>query len=196
MLTLLGSLMVIASSIVISAKNPVHSVIALIFVFINGSALMISLGSEFIGILFLMVYVGAIAILFLFIVMMINIQQIERNLLRYVPVGILIGILLWIELTWLVPVTNTVASSSTQLIDWVSLINYTHSITLIGAVLFQASPEYLILASLVLLVAMVGAIHLTLHHRDLIQRQDLYLQIQLASPIRFSPIRLDVRLTN
>ena len=94
MLTLLGSLMVIASSIVISAKNPVHSVIALIFVFINGSALMISLGSEFIGILFLMVYVGAIAILFLFIVMMINIQQIERNLLRYVPVGILIGILL------------------------------------------------------------------------------------------------------
>jgi NADH-quinone oxidoreductase subunit J len=101
---------IISGIMVISAKNPVHSVLYLIFVFINSTALLINLGTDFIGLLLLRVYIGAVAMLFLFVVMMVNIKIIEfnENSTRFIPVGIIIGIVFLLQvLSIITPETIT-----------------------------------------------------------------------------------------
>ena len=97
---LFSSIALIASIMVINAKNPVHSVLFLILVFCNSAGLFILLGVEFLAITFIIVYVGAIAILFLFVVMMLNIKLVElnENMLRYLPIGALIGLIFLFEI--------------------------------------------------------------------------------------------------
>ena len=153
--------------IVISATNPVHSVLALIFVFCNVCALLIMLNLEFIAFLFLIVYVGAIAILFLFIVMMLDIKQIEysENILRYLPIGFCVGIIfvsqIFIILSYdLVSLYDNLMYTDTINIFYTNIIHRSN-LYIIGEVMHTHYASLFLISGMVLLVAMIGAIILT-----------------------------------
>ena len=176
----LFSAVAIASAVmVISARNPVHSVLFLILAFFNAAGLFVLMGAEFIAMILVIVYVGAVAVLFLFVVMMldINFAELRQGFLQYLPVGALIGIILLAELlfvfaTWAVlpdsgllaqaPVPPMAEISNTRAIGLLLYTQYLY--------LFQS-------AGLVLLVAMIGAIVLTLRAREGVRRQKIGRQI-------------------
>jgi len=172
------SAVLIASGVlVISARNPVHSVLFLILAFFNAAGLFVMLGAEFIAMIMVIVYVGAVAVLFLFVVMMldINFAELRKGMLRHAPVGALVGGVLLLEFCWMylkwsgdasageraahktpVDITNTEA---------LGMVLYTHY-----AYLFQVS-------GLILLVAMIGAITLTHRKRGDVRRQEIAAQV-------------------
>ena len=179
---LLGLGAVYSGLMVISSRNPVHSVFYLVLAFITTSLLLIIMGIEFLSILFIIVYVGAIAILFLFVVMMLNIKLVEimDNTTRYVPIGFIIGfIFLSIILTSLVSFPSAPLGaqgsleSSIEFISKVSPLN----VESIGSILYTDYWLFFIIASFILLVSMIGAIILTIYHEEKIKRQDLFSQI-------------------
>ncbi len=170
----------IASAVmVISARNPVHSVLFLILAFFNAAGLFVLLGAEFLAMILVIVYVGAVAVLFLFVVMMLDIDFVElrHGVMQYLPVGASVGIILFAELflvfgAWtLSPDIGTAAAAPTpapgQLTNTAALgeLIYTHYIYA-----FQA-------AGLILLVAMIGAIVLTLRSREGVRRQKISQQV-------------------
>ncbi len=170
----------IASGVmVISARNPVHSVLFLILAFLNSAGLFVLVGAEFLAMVLVVVYVGAVAVLFLFVVMMldINFSAMREGFINYLPIGALIGIILLVELvflfgSWVVaPDAANVAFAPTPPVESVSntralgRLIYTDYIYL-----FQAS-------GLVLLVAMIGAIVLTLRKRVGVRRQRIGEQV-------------------
>ena len=164
---------------VISARNPVHSVLFLILAFFNAAGLFVLLGAEFLAMILVIVYVGAVAVLFLFVVMMLDINFVElrHGFMQYLPIGALIGLVLLVELVlifgaWtLSPEIGSVAvaptPAPTQLTNTAALgsLLYTHYIYA-----FQA-------AGLILLVAMIGAIVLTLRSREGVRRQKISQQV-------------------
>ena len=164
---------------VISARNPVHSVLFLILAFFNAAGLFVLLGAEFLAMILVIVYVGAVAVLFLFVVMMLDINFVElrHGFMQYLPIGALIGLVLLVELVlvfgaWtLSPDIGSVAVAPTpapaQLTNTAALgsLLYTHYIYA-----FQA-------AGLILLVAMIGAIVLTLRSREGVRRQRISQQV-------------------
>jgi NADH-quinone oxidoreductase subunit J len=171
------SIVAVASGVmVISARNPVHSVLFLILAFFNAAGLFILIGAEFLAMILVIVYVGAVAVLFLFVVMMldINFLRLQEGFMKYLPVGLLVGIILLAELvlvggTWAArgtiepgpaPVPPTV--SNTEALGDVLYTQYFY--------LFQA-------AGLILLVAIIGAITLTLRQRGTVRRQDIGRQV-------------------
>ena len=173
---------IIAGFLVISSTNPVHSVFSLVLAFTNCSILLIVLGVEFLGFLFMIVYVGAIAILFLFVVMMLNIRLVELldNATRYVPAGFLIGIIFLLELL-IVMDEQFIELGQTDFMvvrDSIPLYEIIN-IQVIGNYLYTYGWIYFLLSSLVLLVSMIGAIVLTLYHEEGIKRQDIFSQIEV-----------------
>lgn len=165
----------VASGImVISARNPVHSVLWLILAFFNSAGLFVLLGAEYIAMTLVIVYVGAVAVLFLFVVMMldINITEMRQGFLQYMPVGLSIGVILLIQLFvivggWTIEVNGQPALPTPDGVSnahAIGLVLYTDYVYL-----FQA-------AGLILLVAMIGAIVLTLRTRDGVKRQDVTTQ--------------------
>jgi len=164
---------------VISARNPVHSVLFLILAFFNAAGLFVLLGAEFLAMILVIVYVGAVAVLFLFVVMMLDINFVElrHGFMQYLPIGALVGLVLLVELVlvfgaWtLSPDIGSVAAAPTpapaQLTNTAALgsLLYTHYIYA-----FQA-------AGLILLVAMIGAIVLTLRSREGVRRQRISQQV-------------------
>ena len=174
---LFAAVLVIAGAMVVSARNPVHAVLFLILAFFNAAGLFVIAGAEFLAMILVIVYVGAVAVLFLFVVMMldVNFNQLREGLQRYTPVGAAIGVALFAELVFtiggwkLIPTTVPVAAttgpaiSNTQALGRVIYTDY--------ILLFQA-------CGLVLLVAMIGAIVLTLRERPSARRQDVTLQHQ------------------
>lgn len=166
-----SSVAVAAGVMVISARNPVHSVLFLILAFFNAAALFVLLGAEFLAMILIVVYVGAIAVLFLFVVMMLNINFVElrQGFLQYLPIGALIGLVLLAELvlvggTWAFGPEMSGAMPTPEIGDRTNTealgdILYTQYIYL-----FQA-------AGIILLVAMVGAIVLTLRVRPDVRKQ-------------------------
>jgi len=164
---------------VISARNPVHSVLFLILAFFNAAGLFVLLGAEFLAMILVIVYVGAVAVLFLFVVMMLDINFVElrHGFMQYLPIGALVGLVLLVELVlvfgaWtLSPDIGSVAVAPTpapaQLTNTAALgsLLYTHYIYA-----FQA-------AGLILLVAMIGAIVLTLRSREGVRRQRISQQV-------------------
>lgn len=174
-----ATILVLSGVLVISARNPVHSVLFLILAFFNAAGLFVMLGAEFIAMIMVIVYVGAVAVLFLFVVMMldINFAELRRGMWRHAPIGALVGGVLLAEFCWMflqwhtgeaagghvafatpdaTKVTNTEA---------LGLLLYTHF-----AYLFQIS-------GLILLVAMIGAITLTHRRRPDARRQDVSTQV-------------------
>jgi len=166
-----------AAVMVVSARNPVHSVLFLILAFFNAAGLFVLMGAEFIAMILVIVYVGAVAVLFLFVVMMldINFAELRQGFLQYLPVGGLIGMVLLAELiflggTWL---TRPIAAAQPAAPSAGQLTN-THAL---GRILYT---DYLLLfqlSGLVLLVAMVGAIVLTLRSREGVRRQSIGAQV-------------------
>jgi NADH-quinone oxidoreductase subunit J len=169
---------------VISSRNPVHSVFYLVVAFVNTSLLLIIMGVEFLSILFIIVYVGAIAILFLFVVMMLNIKFVELldNTTRYVPIGFIIGLIfLSLILANLIDFNSYTSFTSSVSLDhnlplFLDKLNYLN-IESIGNILYTDYFLFFIIASFILLVSMIGAIILTIYHEDNIKRQDLFSQI-------------------
>ena len=158
---------------VISARNPVHSVLFLILAFFNAAGLFVLMGAEFLAMILVVVYVGAVAVLFLFVVMMldINFAELRQGFLQYLPVGALIGIILLAELvlivgSWIaVPETASVAAAPIPPPDQVS------NTLALGRLLYTQYIYFFQAAGLILLVAMVGAIVLTLRQRPGVRKQ-------------------------
>jgi len=170
----------IASAVmVISARNPVHSVLFLILTFFNAAGLFVLIGAEFIAMILIVVYVGAVAVLFLFVVMMLDIRfaELREGFMQYLPVGGLIGLILLVELimvggSWaLSPAVEKARAFPAPPVDQMT---NTHAI---GQILYT---DYIYLfqgAGLVLLVAMIGAIVLTLRTRDGVKKQKIAQQV-------------------
>nr|YP_008816074.1 NADH dehydrogenase subunit 6 [Entransia fimbriata]AGZ90296.1 NADH dehydrogenase subunit 6 [Entransia fimbriata] len=173
-----SSLAIISGLMVISAKNPVHSVFFLILVFSNVSGLLVLLGVDFFAMIFLVVYVGAIAVLFLFVVMMLNIKvaEIHENIIRYLPVGGLVGLIFLLEVFLII---GSLAPSAESEITWVCFASKLQPITnieAIGQILYTYYFLLFILASFILLIAMIGAIVLTMHKTTKVKRQFIWQQ--------------------
>jgi NADH-quinone oxidoreductase subunit J len=155
----------------------VHSVLFLILAFFNAAALFVILGAEFLAMILLIVYVGAVAVLFLFVVMMLDIDFVEmkRGALQYLPVGGLIGLALAIELV-LVGSVWVFAPDAGQAVAHATPAGMTNTEAL-GHILYTDFIYYFQTAGLVLLVAMIGAIVLTLRHRPGVRRQSIAAQV-------------------
>nr|QGP70634.1 NADH dehydrogenase subunit 6 [Tetraselmis sp. CCMP 881] len=177
--SLFAGLAIISGILVIQSRNPVHSVLFLILVFFNVAALLILLGLDFFAMVLLVVYVGAIAVLFLFVVMMLNIKltEINEQKLRYLPIGGLIGILFLLEMVMIID--NDVCFYDWDTIpftDWSSLVSNSTNIEAIGQLAYTYFFHDFLLASIILLVAMIGAIVLTMHRGANIKTQYVFLQ--------------------
>ena len=160
---------------VIASRNPVHSVLFLILAFFNAAALFILLGAEFLALILVIVYVGAVAVLFLFVVMMLDINFVElrRGVLQYLPIGFTVGAILAIELL-LVFGTWAVAPTIAQPLAQAPGVTNTQAL---GALLYTRYVYAFQAAGMVLLVAMVGAIVLTLRARPDVRRQKIARQV-------------------
>jgi NADH-quinone oxidoreductase subunit J len=170
--------MCIASAfMVIAARNPVHSVLYLILAFVNAAGLFVMMGAEFLAMILIVVYVGAVAVLFLFVVMMLDVDfaELKQGALQYLPVGLLIGGIFLAEL-FLVVGAWVIGPGVSQAIS--SPIPTTTSNTeAIGLVLYTQYVYYFQAAGMILLVAMVGAIVLTLRHKERVRRQNVAEQV-------------------
>jgi NADH-quinone oxidoreductase subunit J len=176
----LFSAVTIASAVmVIGARNPVHSVLFLILAFVNAAGLFVLLGAEFLAMILIVVYVGAVAVLFLFVVMMLDVDFVElrQGFLDYLPVGALVGIVVLAELllvlgSWaFAPEAASSAAAPTPALDGTS------NTAALGAILYTRYVYFFQAAGMVLLVAMVGAIVLTLRHKEGVKRQSIAAQV-------------------
>ena len=174
----LFSFITIASSLaVISAKNTIHAVFFLILDFVSVSCLFIMMGAEYLGMLTLIVYVGAVAVLFLFVVMMLNVNysDLKSGFLNYLPFGGLIGLVLIIEIGLMIGTWKyRDAFIKTSEIKINSNLSNTEAI---GNVLYTEYLHYFQISGLILLVAMIGAILLTYRRKDNLKRQDITTQV-------------------
>ena len=170
---LFAAVAVASSVMVITARNPVHSVLFLILTFFNAAGIFLLLGAEFLAMLLVVVYVGAVAVLFLFVVMMLDVDFVElrQGMLSYLPAGATIGFILLFELllvlgTWSIEPTalqHSAAPIAAGLTNTEAL----------GQVLYTKYVFFFQAAGLILLVAMIGAITLTLRHKPNVKRQNI-----------------------
>lgn len=176
---LFAAITVASAFMVIASRNPVHAVLFLIAAFVNSAGLFILLGAEFLALILVVVYVGAVAVLFLFVVMMLDVDfaELRAGFLRYLPVGALIGIVLLIELAmvlggWVISPELTAHVQSPV----APLGNVTNTEAL-GRILYTKYVYFFLAAGMVLLVAMIGAIVLTLRHKEGVKRQSIAAQV-------------------
>ncbi len=162
---------VASAFMVIAAKNPVHSVLYLILAFVNAAGLFVLMGAEFLAMILIVVYVGAVAVLFLFVVMMLDVDftELRQGVLQYLPFGALVGVVLLAELL-LVVGAWVIGPNVPQAIAAPIPTTMTNTEAL-GRVLYTQYVYYFQAAGVVLLVAMVGAIVLTLRHKPNVKRQ-------------------------
>ena len=172
---------IVAAIMVTVSKNTVHSVFFLILDFISVSCLFIMIGAEFLGMMMLIVYVGAVAVLFLFVVMMLNVAQQNNPLINsdenfsHIPVGLIISLIIFFELIIVIggwKFKPDLVTSASLLVD--QNVTNTHSI---GSVLYTDYIHVFQLSGMILLVAMIGAIVLTFRHRPGLKRQSYFDQI-------------------
>jgi len=203
---ILGSLSLVSAVLVVSARNPMHSILFLVLVFCNSAGLLLLLETEFLAMIFLVVYVGAIAVLFLFVVMMLNIRvtELKESFLRYIPIGGLVLIIFFIEILSvingdLVPFFSTTTlnldsqiillQKDLNLTLWSNNINPITNIEAIGELLYTYYFYCFLMASLILLVSMIGAILLTMRKQFNVRRQDVFDQV-------FNNLNTTIRLVN
>jgi len=162
-----------AAAMVVTSRNPVYSVLFLILAFFNAAALFVLIGAEFIAMILVIVYVGAVAVLFLFVVMMldINLTKMREGFLRYLPIGALIGVVLAAEILFGLGVLGNEPNTVTELSKSGARMLRTDNTRAIGQVLYTQYFYIFQAAGVVLLVAMIGAIVLTLRRRPGVRRQ-------------------------
>jgi NADH-quinone oxidoreductase subunit J len=165
-----------AAVMVISSRNPVHSVLFLILTFFNAAGLFILMGAEFLALILVVVYVGAVAVLFLFVVMMLDVDfaELRRGALSYLPIGGAIGIILLVELILVLGSWQFSGGKITE--PFTNGAGVTNTAAL-GLILYTKYFFYFQVAGLVLLVAMIGAIVLTLRHKVGVRRQNVADQV-------------------
>jgi NADH-quinone oxidoreductase subunit J len=174
-----AAIAVASAVMVITSRNSVHSVLYLILCFFNGAGLFILLGAEFLAMILVVVYVGAVMVLFLFVVMMLDIDfaELRQGMLNYLPVGATIGLIVLVELiltlgTWAVsPEAGRVAAAPIPPLDALS------NTEALGRILYTKYVYFFQAAGMVLLVAMIGAIVLTLRHKEGVKRQNIAAQV-------------------
>jgi len=183
-----SSLTLLSGVMVIQARNPVHSVLFLILVFFNAAGLLVLLGLDFFAMIFLVVYVGAIAVLFLFVVMMLNIKiaEINEKRLRYLPIGGVLGLLFLFEILLivdndLIPLlfynTETLTEfKNLNFVNWSENLHTVPNIQAIGNLVYTYYFYFFLMSSIILLIAMIGAIVLTMQKGIRIKRQQVFLQ--------------------
>jgi NADH-quinone oxidoreductase subunit J len=181
----------VASAVmVIAAKNPVHSVLFLILAFVNASGLFLMMGAEFLAMILIVVYVGAVAVLFLFVVMMLDVDfaELKQGVLQYLPIGVLTGGIFLAELV-LVVGAWAIGPGVPQAI--VAPIPATVSNTeAIGLVLYTQYVYFFQISGMVLLVAMIGAIVLTLRHKERVRRQSVAAQVARTPAMSIEVIKV------
>jgi NADH-quinone oxidoreductase subunit J len=174
---LFAAVTVAAGLMVILARNPVHAVLFLILAFFNAAGLFVLLGAEFLAMILVVVYVGAVAVLFLFVVMMLDVDfaELRAGFIRYAPLGALVGLIVLVELV-LVVLSNVVqpGALSTASAPIPSGVTNTEAL---GRVLYTKYAYFFEGAGLILLVAMIGAIVLTLRHKEGVKRQSIAAQV-------------------
>ena len=175
---LLAATTLVAGVAVISARNPVHSVLFLITAFFSAAGLFVLLGAEFLAMILVVVYVGAVAVLFLFVVMMLDVDfvALRQGFARYLPIGAIIAGILTVEMVivaWIVSHSGAASKSTGPATPVPNVTN----VEAIGRVLYTDYVYFFQAAGLVLLVAMIGAIVLTLKHREGVRRQDIAAQV-------------------
>jgi NADH-quinone oxidoreductase subunit J len=170
----------IASAVmVIAGRNPVHSVLFLILAFVNAAGLFVMLGAEFLAMILIVVYVGAVAVLFLFVVMMLDVDfaELRQGFLQYLPLGALLGVIFAVELllvvgAWIIaPDAVHAITTPTPPLDQLT------NTEALGVVIYTRYVYFFEAAGLVLLVAMIGAIVLTLRHKPKVKRQSITAQV-------------------
>ena len=170
---------VVSGALVISARNPVHSVLFLILAFFSSAGLFVLMGAEFLAMILVVVYVGAVAVLFLFVVMMLDINFVElrQGFLQYLPAGVMIGLVLLVELVVIVAGHAMVPEAGTTVAQPIPPVDKISNTQALGE-LFYTHYIYLFQAAgLILLVAMIGAIVLTHRKRDGVRKQRISDQI-------------------
>ena len=173
---LFAGVCVASAVMVIVSRNPVHSVLYLILAFVNASGLFVLLGAEFLAMILIVVYVGAVAVLFLFVIMMLDVDfaELREGFLEYMPIGLVVGGVFLFELLltvgfWVInPATTKTITSAIP-----ANVSNTEAL---GLVLYTKYLHYFQLSGMVLLVAMIGAIVLTLRHKASVKRQDINVQ--------------------
>ncbi len=170
---LFAGVCVACAFMVISARNPVHSVLYLILAFVNASGLFVLMGAEFLAMILIVVYVGAVAVLFLFVVMMLDVDfaSLKQGVLQYLPVGMLIGGIFLAEL--LMVVGSWVVGPGVPGAITAPIPATMPNTEALGLVLYTRYVYFFEAAGMILLVAMVGAIVLTLRHKVRVRRQDI-----------------------
>lgn len=176
---LFAAITLAAALMVISSRNPVHSVLFLILAFFNSAALFLMLGAEFLAMILVIVYVGAVAVLFLFVVMMLDVDfaELRQGFLQYLPVGAIVGLILLIELIMVLAtyaIAPDLTASPVVAIPDPETVSNTEAL---GRLLYTEYIFFFQTAGLVLLVAMIGAIVLTLHHKEGVKRQNIADQV-------------------
>jgi NADH-quinone oxidoreductase subunit J len=167
MMKVYGAIAVMSGIMVITEKNTMHSVFYLVLAFVNAAVIVVMRGVDYLGLLLIIVYVGAIAILFLFVVMMINLKEEESNRTRYVPIGMIIVAVLMYEVYEEYPKEKAIEREEVYMINGGET-----NVGLIGEGMY--TWEQIMYGSVVLLVAMIGAIVLTIGHTEGVRRQELY----------------------
>jgi NADH-quinone oxidoreductase subunit J len=169
-----AAVLIASAMMVIGARNPVHSVLFLILAFFNAAGLFVLLGAEFLAMILVVVYVGAVAVLFLFVVMMLDVDFVElrQGFLTYLPVGALVGVVLLAELLvvlggWVFAPAVTAGSGAAP------ILAETTNTAALGEILYTRYAYFFQAAGMVLLVAMIGAIVLTLRHKPGVKRQSI-----------------------
>src|SRR3982074_2672434 len=178
---LFAGVCVASAAMVIVSRNPVHSVLYLILAFVNASGLFILMGAEFLGMMLIVVYVGAVAVLFLFVIMMLDVDFVElrEGFMQYLPVGLVIGGIFVFEL--LLAVGGWAINPSVTKNITAAIPNNISNTEALGLVLYTKYIQYFQLAGMVLLgavglVAMTDAILLTLRHKVMVKRRDINVQ--------------------
>lgn len=175
---LFSFIMIASAFMVILSRNPVHSVLFLILCFFNSAGIFLILGAEFLAFILVIVYVGAVAVLFLFVVMMLDVEfkSISSSVISYLPIGMTIGVIVLAELM-LVLFTWKRDYSVTDSLSVTKDMQYSNTET-IGLVLYTDNILFFQLAGLILLASMIGAIVLTVNHRPSAKRQDINKQVE------------------
>lgn len=171
-----SAIAVASALMVIASRNPVHSVLFLILTFVNASGLFMLAGAEFLALILIVVYVGAVAVLFLFVTMMLDVDfvQLKQGMLQYAPVGVVVGVIFLLEL--LMVAASLVVAPELAAKAMVAMPEGVENTRAIGQLLYTRYVFVFQGAAAVLLVAMIGAIVLTLRHKSNVKRQDVFKQ--------------------
>ena len=186
-----SAVMLLSSLMVISSRNPVHSVLFLILAFFNAAGLFVILHAEFLAMILIIVYVGAVAVLFLFVVMMLDFRvSLEKsNILQYMPIGIFVGLVFISELIIVLVNTKLDLENIQILSNPLSNFGELTNTEAIGSILYTDYILYFQVSGIILLVAMVGSIVLTLRDREGVKRQSIPDQLSRGSQIELKDVK-------